>query len=87
VSGGTRSDTGRDCRDAFLSLNKTCAKLRIAFWITSSQWPVLRLVVEREKGLRRGSTGHGGTTFAFAPSEAPANQAFKVTGPRTAING
>jgi hypothetical protein len=32
VSGGTRSDTGRDCRDAFLSLNKTYAKLRIAFW-------------------------------------------------------
>jgi len=32
VSGGTRSDTGRDCRDAFLSLNKTCAKLGIAFW-------------------------------------------------------
>ena len=32
VSGGTRSDTGRDCRDAFLGLNKTCAKLNIAFW-------------------------------------------------------
>jgi hypothetical protein len=32
VSGGTRSDTGRDCSDAFLSLNKTCAKLGIAFW-------------------------------------------------------
>ena len=32
VSGGTRSDIGRDCRDAFLSLAKTCAKLRIAFW-------------------------------------------------------
>src|SRR6516162_4571760 len=32
VSGSTRSDTGRDFRDAFLSLNKTCAKLRIAFW-------------------------------------------------------
>jgi hypothetical protein len=32
VSGGTRSDTGRDCRDAFLGLNKTCAKLGIAFW-------------------------------------------------------
>ena len=32
VSGGTRSDTGRDCRDGFLSLNKTCAKLGIAFW-------------------------------------------------------
>ena len=32
ISGGTRSDAGRDCRDAFLALNKTCAKLGIAFW-------------------------------------------------------
>src|SRR5207237_9587201 len=32
ISGGTRSDLGRDCRDAFLGLNKTCAKLGIAFW-------------------------------------------------------
>src|ERR1700726_1733663 len=32
VSGGTRSDTGRDCRDAFLGLTKTCAKLGILFW-------------------------------------------------------
>jgi hypothetical protein len=32
VSGGTRSDVGRDCRDAFLGLHKTCAKLGIAFW-------------------------------------------------------
>jgi hypothetical protein len=32
VSGGTRSDLGRDCRDAFLALAKTCAKLNIAFW-------------------------------------------------------
>ena len=32
VSGGTRSDLGRDCRDAFLALAKTCAKLEIAFW-------------------------------------------------------
>jgi hypothetical protein len=32
VSGGTRSDAGRDCRDAFLSLTKTCTKLGIAFW-------------------------------------------------------
>jgi hypothetical protein len=29
---GTRSDAGRDCRDAFLGLYKTCAKLGIAFW-------------------------------------------------------
>ena len=32
VSAGTRSDPGRDCRDAFLGLAKTCTKLGIAFW-------------------------------------------------------
>ena len=32
VSGGTHSDIGRDCRDAFLGLAKTCSKLGIAFW-------------------------------------------------------
>jgi hypothetical protein len=32
VSGGTRSDIGRACRDAFLSLAKTCAKLKLSFW-------------------------------------------------------
>ena len=31
ISGGTRSDIGRDCRDAFLGLSKTCAKLGISF--------------------------------------------------------
>ena len=32
VSGGTHSDIGRECRDAFLGLAKTCSKLGIAFW-------------------------------------------------------
>ena len=32
VSSGTRSDGGRDCRDAFLGLAKTCDKLGIAMW-------------------------------------------------------
>jgi Transposase IS66 family len=32
VSAGTRSDLGRDCRDAFLGLGKTCAKLGVAVW-------------------------------------------------------
>ncbi len=32
ISGRTRSDAGRNCRDAFLGLYKTCAKLGIAFW-------------------------------------------------------
>jgi hypothetical protein len=32
VSAGTRSEFGRDCRDAFLGLGKTCNKLGIAVW-------------------------------------------------------
>lgn len=32
LSGGTRSDAGRACRDAFPGLLKTCAKLGIRFW-------------------------------------------------------
>jgi hypothetical protein len=32
ISGGTRSDQGRACRDAFLGLSKTCQKLRLSFW-------------------------------------------------------
>ena len=32
VSGGTRSDKGRRCRDTFASLKKTCRKLEISFW-------------------------------------------------------
>jgi len=32
VSGGTRSDEGRRCRDTFASLKKTCRKLDVSFW-------------------------------------------------------
>jgi Transposase IS66 family len=32
VSGGTRSEAGRACRDAFLGLLLTCAKLGVSFW-------------------------------------------------------
>jgi len=32
ISGGTRSDLGKDSRDVFLSLTKTCKKLQISFW-------------------------------------------------------
>ena len=31
ISGGTRSEAGRQCRDAFLGLARTCAKLGFAF--------------------------------------------------------
>lgn len=32
ISGGTRNDLGRKCRDIFASLKKTCRKLGIFFW-------------------------------------------------------
>ena len=32
ISGGTRSQAGRSCRDAFLGLMKTCHKLKLSFW-------------------------------------------------------
>ena len=32
ISGGTRSDKGRRCRDTFTSLKKTCRKLGFSFW-------------------------------------------------------
>jgi hypothetical protein len=32
VSGGTRSELGRQCRDTFMSLKKTCRKLGVSFW-------------------------------------------------------
>jgi hypothetical protein len=32
VSGGTKTNVGRDCRNAFLGLGKTCRKLGISFW-------------------------------------------------------
>ena len=32
VSGGTRSDAGKQARDTFLGLMKTCRKLGISYW-------------------------------------------------------
>jgi hypothetical protein len=32
ISGSTRSDNGRRCRDTFTSLKKTCRKLGVSFW-------------------------------------------------------
>jgi hypothetical protein len=32
ISGGTRNDAGRRCRDTFASLKKTCRKLGVRFW-------------------------------------------------------
>lgn len=32
ISGGTRGEAGRRCRDTFASLQKTCRKLGVSFW-------------------------------------------------------
>jgi hypothetical protein len=32
ISGSTRSESGRRCRDTFTSLKKTCRKLGVSFW-------------------------------------------------------
>ena len=32
ISGGTRSDAGRDCRATFLASLETCVESSIAFW-------------------------------------------------------
>jgi len=32
ISGSTRNDLGRRCRDTFTSLKKTCRKLNVSFW-------------------------------------------------------
>ncbi len=32
ISGSTRSEIGRQCRDTFTSLKKTCRKLDVSFW-------------------------------------------------------
>jgi len=32
ISGSTRSDDGKRCRDTFLSLKTTCRKLKVSFW-------------------------------------------------------
>ena len=32
ISGGTRSEAGKNARDTFLGLMKTCKKLGIPFW-------------------------------------------------------
>lgn len=62
VSGGTRSETGRRCRDTFASLKKTCRKQKISFWhylldrlTGSGEIPELSELVLRSAGANRAS--------------------------------
>lgn len=62
VSGGTRSDEGRRCRDTFATLKKTCRKLGISFWdyltnrlaISSQPVPLLPDVIHQKAALATG---------------------------------
>ena len=58
ISGGTRSELGRQCRDTFSSLKKTCRKLGISFWnyltdriSCSDQIPLLPHLVQQRIAL------------------------------------
>ena len=44
ISGSTRSDSGRRCRDTFASLKKTCRKLGVSFW---------DYLLDRVRGLKK----------------------------------
>jgi transposase IS66 family protein len=64
VSGGTRSDLGRRCRDTFASLKKTCRKLGVSFWgylrdrLTGvGQVPRLAALIRRRAEEWRGRPG------------------------------
>lgn len=58
ISGGTRSELGRQCRDTFSSLKTTCRKLGISFWdyltdriSCSDQIPLLPHLLEQRIAL------------------------------------
>ena len=67
ISGGTRSDAGRDCRDAFLGLAKTCAKLGSHSGITSAH----------DSKSQAADTSHPSPkSSARAPPDRPDRQRF-----------
>ncbi len=59
ISGSTRSDPGRRCRDTFASLKKTCRKLGVGFWAflndrlsgANSILPLAQLIIRRLESL------------------------------------
>ena len=57
ISGSTRSDVGKRCRDTFTSLKKTCRKLEISFWQYlidrieyQNKYPPLAKIMELQMG-------------------------------------
>ena len=71
ISGGTRSDPGRKCRDTFSSLKKTCRKLGISFWsylsdrisFSNQIQPLNHIIEQRIASMRNGSANPLATSF------------------------
>jgi hypothetical protein len=60
ISGSTRSEQGRRCRDTFASIKKTCRKNTISFWEylndrlrNAHQIPQLGELLRQRAGLHR----------------------------------
>jgi hypothetical protein len=66
VSGGTRSDAGRQARDTFASLKKTCRCLGVSFWEYVQDRTGVRGVVPRLAALIRGRAGGSDARTAVA---------------------
>jgi hypothetical protein len=71
ISGGTRSDVGRKCRDTFSSLKKTCRKLGISFWsyltdrisFTNQIQPLNHIIEQRITSMQNGDANPLATVF------------------------
>jgi hypothetical protein len=69
ISGSTRSDPGRRCRDTFASLKKTCRKLGVSFW---------DYLLDRVRGLKRIARLADLIRQRAAASQAPPGEAVPV---------
>ena len=67
ISGGTRSDLGRLCRDTFATLKKTCRKLGVSFWgFVQDRVRGVGAVVNLGEEIRRRASGSGAAVPAGA---------------------
>ena len=64
ISGETRSAAGKQARDTFLSLLKTCSKLAISFWTTWGPGSKSRMPT-----VYPGSPISSGRTFRHRPAQ------------------
>jgi hypothetical protein len=69
ISGSTRSDAGRRCRDTFASLKKTCRKLGVSFW---------EYLLDRVRGLGKIPCLADLIRQRAAESETPLGQAVQA---------